>query len=249
MAGSKRGFVLLSLPRSGTHLMCDYINSHPDLHCHGELFNVLSHYTKKVKQPHTVANVLEHYSAGKHVGYTHHMTCQYTLDKTAWIETGVADMLKAEPLVSFRPEQVCVVLHRWNLLRRYVSDRMALKCRAWEARTNAPGKFRRDEYDRTTVNIPLGALRTSVDMARAAQSTIGLRFQNAIHITYEQLCSTPKRVMWDIYKFLGVDPGKQLNPTTTSVRFARVPISQQVTNYEELKAQCMGTDMEPYFDE
>jgi hypothetical protein len=239
------GFLVVTASRSGTHMMRGLLNSHPDVTCDVEIFNgdvpagktgrPLKQVFEDMWSPGPLHGALAHMSIGWKGRPTPVMG-----ERTVYPE-----------LFNEIPEGTkIIVLCRWNLLRRLVSQQLAYQKHGTWISTDPSQAVRISKNEKMRITVNPEQLRRDVTAQRMMQSTVGLRFVNAYRLTYEQLCADTPGQMRQVFEHIGADPEECPEPSTPTIKMAKfATLHFQVENYEALKEEFAGTDLEVYFDE
>jgi hypothetical protein len=226
-----RKFLLLTSPRSGTHMLKSSLDAHPNIVCLTEMFN-------------------PDYNVNNKLGYDDSLPAKQVLDK--FIYCDYEPEVKAVGFCLHRigarfgnwpnlwkilqeDKDVYVIsLSRGNLLRRYLSVQLQqiknLDGAKLEPMFFEPEKLIQDfqrqrkkinEYNEFFGDRPL------------------------IEVSYEQLCNDYEKTMENLQKLLEV-PTVPLKPGTGKRN--NPPISNFVVNYEELKEKFADTEWSSFFD-
>jgi hypothetical protein len=223
------------------------LNAHPDITCRGEVFNNGKESLPKLPTAEKLDEVL---GRGPLRGAVVHMYHGWAGQQPIWNDLKThTELFKLIP-----SDTTVIVLQRWNLLRRLVSNWLATHHhRKWRINITMPGHkdWRKWVHDigELRVTIPAADVRTDIDAIRMIQSTRGLAFRNAYTLTYEQLCKDKCGQMRKVYQHIGADPDRCPIPSATTPKVGLTPLSVQLLNYAELKQKFKGTDLECYFDE
>jgi LPS sulfotransferase NodH len=209
-------------PRSGSTLLCDYLNSHPLITCDHEILNRGA------------------------IPRLHSCQCKAdlrfylnTLFKTTNAEI-VCGKIHFEHLEDFRigpgqliawfPRARFLVLYRQSLLAQYVSLKLAQLTGRWIA-------TRPDEESRQSINVDVAELCAFVEMTSN-------RYKKFVHlpeidgryltISYEQLAGDAQRVFEErVWPFLGLPPAVV---QTSLYKQNRLSLEKCVTNLREIQA-------------
>lgn len=232
---AQQGFLVLSYPRCGSHMLQSALNAHPDITCHDEVFNpdvvpMVGHSS--------IAQRLGQFWDGPLTGVLAHAYIGWNGKRGPWTAKPIFTKLFAR----LPADTTVICLQRWNLLHRHVSHLVAKERRAWTFNKGAQPKVMR-------VTVDPGKFKQDVESTREIYGTLGSQFVNTHLVTYEQLCDQLPRHMRRIYEHLGADPAKCDNPQVGTVRLGTVALRKQVANYDALKKQFANTSMRRYFDE
>jgi LPS sulfotransferase NodH len=210
---SVQRFLVLKLPRTGSTLLCDVLDSHPEITCVGEALNPSEQQGRRKMR----ATLGDHYrsapsGAGTAVGVTIN-PFRYGISVhdingalgPAWLP----DRLRQLSGRAVRPDLKVIVLVRSNLLKQAVSHQVALMNRS------ADGKFLvgREHVDSRLVAVPkldIDELRSAVaewesQTARLRAYARALR-REMLEICYEDLQTQPESTFRHLFDFLGATP-------------------------------------------
>ena len=225
-----RKFMVLSSPRSGTHMLRASLDGHPRAVCLDEMFN--PDYTRDL--PFTAdtpeEEILDQFVFGEYgseiqaVGFCiHRLGARFGNWPRLWeILEGQSDL----PVIS---------LSRENLLRRYLSFQLR-NHRNLVTRPPSPMEF---DPEKLVIDF---------QRQRAKVEEFDRRFAShpVIHVAYERLCADHQGSMQSIQQFLGL-PYVPLKIRTKRRMTPR--LSSFVTNYRELKQHFSGSEWESFFDD
>lgn len=229
--GDYRKFMILSSPRSGTHMLKSSIDNHPNAVCLTEMFN--PDYTEKI-YPFTEytpeQEILDGYIFCEYppevqaVGFClHRVGARFGNWPDLW-----------EMLVNMEDLYI-ISLRRENLLRRYWSFQL----RTIQDLRNQSPEPRALDKDRLIADFER-------QTSRIAEFDEKFKDHPLITVTYEQLCNDYGPTLNRVQEFLGLDV-IELQPGTN--RRATPKISEKVTNYDELKREFEGTPWAHFFDD
>jgi len=226
-----RKFMILTSPRSGTHMLRTTLDRHPNAVCLTEMFN--PDYTGKA-YPFTEftpeREILDRYIFCKYpwrvraVGF-----CLHRLDARfgKW-----PDLWK---ILEDMDDLAIISLRRVNLLRRFWS----FEIRNIQDLANHPPEPRSYDRDRLVADFERQTAKIKEFDERFARHPL-------LPVTYEELWDNFPPAIQRIQRFLGL-PVVALNPGTAR----RLPqrLSEKVINYEQLKQELAGTPWGAFFDE
>lgn len=225
--------MILSSPRSGTHMLRSSLDSHPNAVCLTEMFN--PDYTGSLyplteqSSEHEILNryIFHDYSPEVlAVGF-----CLHRLDARFGNWPDLWNILASMEDLSI------ISLRRENLLRRFWS---------FELRSVKDPELRNQPFVPRLLNKD----RLIADFER--QTNIVETFDNRfsahplLTVSYEELCNSYEQTMRRVQQFVGL-PLVNLKPGTGRRPTPRV--SEKVSNYEELKREFAGTRWERFFDD
>lgn len=230
---SRRLVAVLSQPRSGTHLLRNLLNSHPDIRCIGELFHPSTPVRAIERFPADTpaSSVLDGLfddkaSQNRHLGFPVHDAAGRRRGRFHW-NHGV--------LLDKRPAPLLVWLTRRNKLAQYASWLAALDSQNWADYTG-PNPAGSEVPPRK----PVGPFAPEPeDFARwiRREETIRSELRKvlsplpSVEIVYEDLCKNPVQECSRIFAVLQIAPHPVETPTNP-IRGYRLP--EIFTNYEDL---------------
>jgi len=221
-------FVVLSSPRSGTHMLRTSLDGHPEIVCLTEMLN--PDYSDGV-YPFTVdtsteeilgAYVFRRWAPGiRAVGF-----CVHRLGARTGNRPEPWDLLAADR------ELHVISLRRRDLLRRHLSFRL----RGYEGLDPPP-----------PLDLDPGELRADFDRQRQAVAALDELF--ADHplrtVVYEDLVARYQDTMDELQRFLGV---RSLPLAPGTLPRPRWPLTDVVRNHRELAEAFAGTEWAQFFD-
>ena len=223
-------FVIVSLPRSGTHMLRSVLNEHPEIRTEIEIFN-------------------EHFDPCKQwLG----RPAGWVLDNVAWRENSArirgftAHLDQGQPwklwehLLTIKGVRF-VCLRRQNVLEQYVSLQEALLHHQWHA-VNRPEDLPALRTLRLEPAAVEGYFQTTAAHWNWFERTFSRRPRQAV--SYEDLCARTELVSRQVQQFLGAAVIEGLRPQT--VKVGR-PASELVSNYGELCDYFSGTEHARHF--
>ena len=229
--GRVRPFVILFPGRSGGTFLATALDQHPNLRVKTEPMGMLA----ADGAPAQIAWTQRWFRApliGRH--------------RAVGLSTKVADLCDAEAFAAFLRDRdaQAIALDRGNAVKLTVSVIRARELRQTTGRWN---RFSPEAEMGAVVIDPAEFRKRLVDtMQRRAETdefvtTLGLP---ALHINYEDLLTTPDETFGRVCEFLHVAPipVQTFKNTSDDLRAA-------VTNFDELRAEYIGTSFEPMFDE
>lgn len=253
---SYQKFVVITYPRSGTHMLRTMLTGHANAVCHGEMFN-----PNKQDLPYghsvSVEDVLEQWiykaynSDINAVGFVHHAyhpgVQKIWPDNRSnahwqglWQQLQKIDGLKV------------VVLRRENLLYRHLSQLMARQTGHWQSYANqqlaeSEGKIYREKpTERPAITVDAQLLKQDIEETLEYRDFVRDVFKDKpiLDVSYEHLCYDRDAVSRELQDFLGL-PYIKLEPSLQKLEDR--PLSEAVSNYAELKHQFFNTEFAAYF--
>ncbi|WP_299253220.1 sulfotransferase [uncultured Cytophaga sp.] len=217
-------FLILSHPRTGSSLLHTYLNSHTRILSLNESFSVtadknllLKEYSKTIR------------AVGLKFFYEY---MDEPIKKKLFI-----DLLSD-------PRMYIIKVHRRNLLRVYVSLRIAQKTQEWSSiaviKETTPNKkisLSKRECIETFEQYAKWELET--------QSILKIHNTPVFEVDYETLTEQPNETLFQIQKFLGISKQK---PISLLNRQNAESLNSLIENYDALKESFVGTAYEYFFE-
>jgi LPS sulfotransferase NodH len=243
-------FIILGQERTGSSFLQSMLNSHRQIVTFGEIYQRFDAicwdyrgYRRDLPksrlfafqndpigflETHVFSKFPRHIAAvGFKLFYTH---ARHPQQKTLWSY--------------LRDHQDIKIIHikRRNVLRTYLSLETAKKMHKWRDVTGTAVK------EQTSIALDYeGCLAKFID-TKKQELKYDLFFDDheKIEIFYEELAPGYQREMRHIQQFLGVEH-QDVSPATH--KQARLPLSDAILNYDELKARFRGTSWEVFFED
>ena len=228
-------FIVLTKARTGSNLLVNSLQSHPDMKVFGELFrggvdDAVKALILNSAEDYFQNHVFKQYGRGiKAVGfkmfYKHPV---YDRAGKVWRYLLNMDDLKV------------IHLRRKNILRALVSMKIAKKTDIWKESNES-----RDMLSKR-VELTVDECRDYFEQTRKWEDDANEKFADnpRMELTYEELTSDYQIQMRSIQEFLDVDPIK-LQPMTAKQN--PEALSELIVNYEELKKHFSGTEWGVFF--
>ncbi len=224
-------FVVVSRPRSGTHMLRTLLNQHPEIRTETELFN-------------------EHSQNCKH---WRKKSARWVLDNVAWrgesqktilgclAHLGQGELWGVWQHLLTRDDVRYICMRRFNLLHQFVSLQQALVHQSWQTyRHDVRPAMRKLEID------PLEAehyFRRQLAHWAWFEAMFAGRLQ--LTVWYEELCHDRDNASRRVQKFLGATVMGGLEPETVKIGQSPRDI---VSNYDQLRGYFAGTEYEKFFE-
>lgn len=226
-------FVIMSLPRGGSHFLATALDSHPDLRVAGELLYRPKDYGMEVDAlPQLYEWAFERYN-----GFIHHRSNKINC------------LPHASPHAFWRhlatqTDAKVISLRRRDLLAMTLSLNLAIETNVWQVeapcRSSAIVDATRDDWCSKQQAPPINILvKPHIVLERIERYRAECAFydaliptENKITIWYEDLVDNFAKYMLDIQLFLGVSP-TTLVPST--VKQGTRPLSACIANYSEVQ--------------
>jgi LPS sulfotransferase NodH len=259
-------FIILSGPRTGSNLLAELLNSHPDIRCFRELFNTdpaidygvegydgnnASDVALRARAPASflatrVFTPIE--TRAKAIGFKFHY-------QHSFFHEGITEAVTADADLRI------VHLSRRNLFRQYVSHSLAERTDEWTRRDARSSSVMRTAWRRLrrARERPRGPLRLRLvpDETESyfwRQIVSADRFGNQvfashprIELTYEDLDHDRVATMRPVWDFLGVPVYDEASSSLTKQNPR--PLREIVANYDDLKERFAAGPFSSFFDE
>jgi hypothetical protein len=197
-------YVLLGHRRTGTNLLRQSLNLHPDVMCKGELFNLTKRWSKVLVDTSTIVNYgFRSTKAANGFSLHYHHAQKPYLD-----------------CVSKSKKYPVIRIIRRNLLERYVSQKIA----------EITGVYRSTVFVDASIKIKID-LNDMLNNFHKIKTDLTFLPENYIDIFYEDLCSNYDFNMGIIFDFLKV-PSCIVRPNLCKIESR--PMSEVIINYDEV---------------
>lgn len=235
-------FVVLAAPRTGSNWLCTLLDSHPRVLCHHELFNPdgihLSRRLAARREPESLELGTLEERARAPAALLDRTWRAHLGHQCVGFKLNLGQDPRAFDQVLSDPAARKIVLRRRNRVRTFVSEAIAQRTGDWESYREVP---LRPEPPRLTVAA--ADLRAHAERNRAYYAALERRLVAAgrpwIEVAYERLEQSAERER--ILAFLGV-PSAPLVAGT--LRRHPQPLRELIANFEELRAELRGSDLE-----
>lgn len=223
-------FVIISDSRTGSTLLMNFLNSHPEIIAKGEIFKSLNGASCK----HIWDNFFMKYPKKiKYVGFKLFYHHPWDDDKKVW------NFIKADRDI------VIIHLTRKNLLRSLVSKKIGLKTKLWTENIARPNDISLEEK-KTILSIQECIEFFEKIHQYQEKTEDGFRQHKIIPVVYEYLAEGNQNVMSKVFLKLGLSNYKV---ETTMKKQNPEELSLLIENYEELKSYFENTKWQSYFNE
>jgi len=241
-------FVIFTVPRSGSNLLCGCLNSHPEIICHHELFH-----------PQDIYYSLDHRDGD--INYTIkardknpiQFICSVSRKKFGKKISGFKMMpghnREAEEYILKNKSIKKIILNRENKLKTFVSLKLAEKTNSYSSLKSANEKL--NLCCREKIFIEYEELKKNIQNVESYFNRI-LNYlsgskQKYFFITYEDFSLTEGfSTKVELLNFLNVEP----NPCLIQPRHVKQnpdDLSELIENYDELAIKLQGTSLEKFF--
>ncbi len=243
-------FIMLSYARCGSNMLKAMLNEHPQITCFGEIFNpaygkgylkwvnksFLRRLSHKYLRDYSIENFLNDIC-----------TIQTTGDPQA---VGYKIMYPGqfERYPNFRDhwkinEFKIIRLTRHNLLRRYLSSKIANKESRWSS-SNYRGR-------QISITLDLDDLKRSINCLESIDcqiDTLAQEFQY-LNVSHEQIVLNRKSSLQNIFEFLGVDINQTEKIEPRTVKQNPGELNMLIENYDEVRDALAGGQYERFLEE
>lgn len=224
-------FIIASHARSGSNLLLNSLNSHPNLIAEHEIFAAHNRNIGENFQP-TLDNLFR--ARPKDISAVGCKIFYYHLNEAEWQQ------------ISKIPNLKVIHLKRQNRLSMIVSMKVAFKTDQWGI-TNESDRI---EADKKQVYLDYDFLRNSFEKIELWEENINELFgQSQIaNISYENLSQHYGETISSLFNFLGVPeiPIEQIK--TKHKKQNPEPLDRLIQNYAELKAKFANSPWKHYFN-
>lgn len=219
------GWLIMSYPRCGTHMLATALNNHPDLRCYGEVFNPTTSYGK-----HNFATVQQVFEVGwpdKHTGFAVHSL----IDRPGCPATMLPDMAGYSSFWEHIPDYTpTIFIQRKNALARYVSHIMAISTGVW----NSTGTDGTPEDIYAPVHVDIREFEYDMKYSQECYDSAAMYFKYGIRVYYEDMLNDWDTVMETVQTYLHV-PYVPVKPDTIKLA---LPLRETIDNYIQVEAWC-----------
>nr|NQU94560.1 hypothetical protein [Bacteroidota bacterium] len=229
MKNNHTKFVIFGQGRSGSNLLVDLLNNHPEIVCYKELFNVNKWVNKTTivrrvvyKFPHAYINYIRHKNKHRIFGF----------------KLMYHQMLPFEKQIQrmFQQDWKVIHMHRNDLLKQSLSGLIAHHSGVW---IHTAGRYHEEKVYRID---PLQVIEDLVRRTNAAEyEKIALTGIGALTIVYEDHLEDPDK--WQntakqVFEFLDTYP---VEVTTRMVKSDSRTLKERIENYDEIIDQLKAT--------
>ncbi|PPU77031.1 sulfotransferase family protein [Xanthomonas hortorum pv. hederae] len=229
-------FVIVSTPRSGTHLLRTLLGSHPCIEIHGEAFNRFGqHLLPYCVHDTTAEQVLKRHVFRPYFEYVEAVGFVLFRDlDTEWAGANVWET------VAGVPDLKIILLDRRNRLERLVSLKKSLRDQVWYV-----GRDDKRRRQQITLSIAREELVDFIDSDLANRAAFQERFDRhqILPIEYEDLLARPQSIHAALLAFLDASAAR-LEPGTGKKETLSVP--SIIDNDDQLRSELKGTHYERY---
>lgn len=234
-------FIILCRGRVGSNLLTSYLNSHPNILVHGEIF---SRSAQNKQQALMDADPIAYLSKVAYRPYPDDVKCVgfkmfYAHARKASDATnGIWQHLMADKGIK--------VIHmtRTNILRSHLSRTIAAKTAKWTQAGSINSVATEDKRTKLDFEECERSFRRTVRWQQEAAAAFA--DHDLLHVTYEEVAADPAGTLARIQTFLGVS---NVNLSSFHTRQNPEPLSELIENYADLKEKFSTTQWAPFFDD
>lgn len=223
-------FVIISDSRTGSTLLMDYLNSHPQILALGEEFRDLNGKSCREIWSKTFCNRRGLKCVGFKLFYHHPRN---RIDQNVW------------KFIEEDKNVVIIHLTRKNILRSYISKQIGLKTKKWTEHIQSTESFKIEEK-KITIDIE-GCIQNLEDIEQMIKKTNEkFRSHKVIPIEYEQMVGNREKELNKIFEIMKLE-----HHTPKSVLRKHNPeaLPDLVSNYKELELFLANKGKAHYLDE
>ena len=242
-------FIVLTQARTGSNMLVSMLDNHPEVRCFREAFNPHSvfgyeNWLQKSSLRQIANRYIRDYSVEK---YLESLLAVSPKDNTRAIGFKVIYPGQFDRWHNFRcywrtHDFKIISLIRHNLLRKYLSSRIANLEDAWSAQ----------QHRGSTLSVKLDVSDLKREMARMDTiyrliDTLTVEFRG-IQVSYEQLSADREGVMRTLFQFLGI---KEFEADTLKAKTAKqnpASLEELIENYDEVRAALHNTKYEWFLE-
>jgi LPS sulfotransferase NodH len=239
-------FIIFSGARSGSTLLSNMLNTHPEILCHHEIFNSQKiYYAQNIRDNISINTVEER---DRNVELFLAKLWQKNFNSTA---VGFKILRNQNPTAAslvIKDKKVRkILLVRRNQIKSYVSMKIAMKTKNWCVSTkNTPqGK----ESQQVSIKVNVESLHNWIKKHNKYYESIRQQLRNSkqsfLEISYEDLVG-PKNelVKSSVLQFIGVSAQPHILQTTLKKQNSE-NLVDLVSNFGELEEKLRGTELAP----
>lgn len=229
---NRKLFIVLARPRTGSTLLMSYLNSHPDVNANGEVLARLNGRCHR-------AALRSAFARNRKRGLFKARGFKLFFDHP--FDTADDELFET---LSKLPNLHVIHLKRRNLLRRFVSRKIAHQSGQWCMFNPNAGKSPQEKKLRVEVN----EIMNEFQRANILEQKCNRYFIDypMISVDYEYLAEYPNIVFRHVCDFLGVT---EAVPATELLKQNPEPLRALVENYSELKQTFASTPWSYLFNE
>ena len=240
-------FAVLTQARTGSNMLVSMLDAHPEIRCFGEVFNPCSafgyeNWLRKSLLRQTANRYIRDYCVER---YLNSLFLVSPNEQTRAIGFKVIYPGQFDRWSNLRcywrsNDFKIISLIRHNLLRKYVSSKIANLENAWSAQV--------PRARTVSIKVDVHDLERAIarmELIYELIKTITVEFRG-IQISYEELCSDRQAVMTTITPFLGVKEAEADWLNAKTVRQNPASLEQLIENYDEVRS-ALGSSRHDWF--
>ncbi|MDY7013812.1 MAG: hypothetical protein SVX43_09505 [Cyanobacteriota bacterium] len=248
LSDTPKKFAILTVARTGSNYLCNALNGHPEILCHGELFHQKQIYIYDRKNSDLDLGTIQERDR-----------CPERFVERVW-QHNLGHSAVGFKLFPKHNEKVLklllkdkkikkILLLRRNKIRSYVSLQIACQTQEWDIRNSAmetPGKTQKS----TSVKINPKSFQDYVQKNNyffdKLRRTLNASNQEFLEITYEDLFGTESAILKsELLEFIDVSVNSKYLKADLKKQNPQ-PLSELVSNFHELESALRETELEPY---
>ena len=234
----RKRFVILATPRCGSNWLCSLLDSHPDILCHHELFNL-----ERIRFSRSL-NLDEDFLGGMQQRQEAPLEFLAQAWKASFgykavgfkINLGQSEIIFNEVLDD--PDIAKIIISRRNRVKSYVSEAIAEKTKVWESFPESTPMV-----DPGPINVDAAELVSQVQRNLDYYSDLRQRLhatgQKVLEMEYEMLGERAQHQK--MLNFLGQNPDAFL--TTKTSKMNRASLRALISNFDRLAFELQGSDL------
>lgn len=242
MKSSIQKIAVVSIPRTGSTLICEMLAQHPQILGFGEIFMHTEQGRRDYHKKGTFGDTRFYPGGHKLQEYLDYLDAIARLEDKTKLSFKLMDYQEEKLWQLIAADSSILVIHarRKNILESLASAMAAEKSGAWHGHTQEDI----DRAARVTVSVPFEELR-ALDNRRAAMEEIldGIMNPRMI-VDYNDLSRNPQACADRMFYFSGL---RARVVSVTQKKLNNRPLSDRVENYRELRDEAEGTSLEKYF--
>lgn len=243
-------FAILTQARTGSNMLVSLLNSHPKIQCFGEALNPNSsfgyeNWAQKSLLRKISNKYLRDYHVEKYLDSLLSVKSPEDIRATGFkvIYPGQFDRWSNLRYYWRSQDFKIISLTRQNLLRKYVSSRIANVENTWSTQKHR-GKVVSINIDINDLNRHMLRFETIYKLI----DSLTIEFRG-IKITYEELSKNRERCLKTISEYLGTEDFKMETLTAKTVKQNPARLAELIENFDEVCAALEDTQYKWFLDE
>ena len=216
-----RSFVILSSGRSGSTMLVQLLNSHPNVVCKGELLNrhCLQIYDLRGASSATLINyILASLIPSK-------LFLSYTGFKLFNEQLEFCSLRLKDILTALLYPHV-IILYREKMLETYVSLEIAFKSDVWYSEDGGTGERIKLDWQKFLDYAETEKVRWKRSMMDVPM------YSKVLFVSYEELIENRNKTMSRIFQFMGLN---MCHVRAASKKQNPLPLNEKIINYDQIK--------------